>query len=220
MESVPKAWARLLDREDALILDTETTGLKGDIEIVEIGIINTKGDVLLHRYSMPKKEIEPSAEATHGLSLDVLKQKQAKGWPEIHAEVCQVLSAAAGVIMYNAAFDKRALASTARINNLTLPPIRTHCAMLAYARHRNVLHPVHKGFRWHKLESAAKHEGVNVRRQHRAVDDCQIVLAMMGAVVKKYEAEERSWGSPYSGHSETEKHEAKKRNWGWRRSSA
>lgn len=59
MESVPKAWARLLDREDALILDTETTGLKGDIEIVEIGIINTKGDVLLHRYSMPKKKSSP-----------------------------------------------------------------------------------------------------------------------------------------------------------------
>jgi len=189
MESVPKAWARLLDREDVLILDTETTGLKGDIEIVEIGIINTKGDVLLHRYSMPKGEINPCAQAKHGLSRDVLLQNQAPSWPEIHAEVSQVLSAAAGVIIYNAAFDRRALASTARLNNLILPPIRTHCAMLLYARHRSIFHPLYKDFRWHKLESAARHEGVAVLRQHRAVEDCQIVLGLMRAVVAGDEAE-------------------------------
>ena len=37
------AWSTLLDREDVLILDTETTGLKPHHEVVEVAVINTRG---------------------------------------------------------------------------------------------------------------------------------------------------------------------------------
>ena len=180
---ITRQWSRLLNRDDVLILDTETTGLRGAIEIVEIGIINTNGQELLHRYSLPQDPIEPAAVATHGLSHAVLTQRNAQPWPQIHSEVSRILAQAKQVVIYNASFDLRALRATARRHDLSLPRLKSHCAMKAYANHRNEPHPRFGDPRWHKLEDAARHERLPARQQHRAIDDCQMVLSLMRAVV-------------------------------------
>ena len=46
-------WPQLLDRGDVLILDTETTGLGRESEVIEVALINTRGEELLHRLALP-----------------------------------------------------------------------------------------------------------------------------------------------------------------------
>ena len=41
-------WPGLLGRDDVLILDTETTGLGRDAEVIEVAVINTRGAQVLH----------------------------------------------------------------------------------------------------------------------------------------------------------------------------
>lgn len=196
---IAQQWSRLLNRDDVLILDTETTGLRGAIEIVEIGIINTQGTELLHRYSLPQDPIEPAAVATHGLSHSALTQRNARPWPQIHAEVSRLLSQAKQVVIYNAEFDLRALRATARRHNLSLPRLKSHCAMKAYARHRNEPHPRFNDPRWHKLEDAARYEQIPASQQHRAIDDCQMVLSLMRAVAARRRAVAAGTRSPRRG---------------------
>jgi uncharacterized protein YprB with RNaseH-like and TPR domain len=49
-----KAIASLLDRDDVLILDTETNGVGKQSEVIEVSVINTKGETLLDTLLKPK----------------------------------------------------------------------------------------------------------------------------------------------------------------------
>lgn len=180
------AWRRLLDREDVLVLDTETTGLGDTAEIVEIGVIDTCGTELLHSCVLPAKaRIGSEAARVHGLDRKTLKKLGAPGYPEIHEELCGLLNSASMVVVYNAQFDLRVLAHTAQVHGLSLPRFRSHCAMLAYAKHRGEIHPHFQTPRWHTLQKASKYEQISVKQDHRAVSDCLMVLALMRAVDQK-----------------------------------
>jgi DNA polymerase-3 subunit epsilon len=93
-----------------LILDTETTGLGNNDEIINIAIIDHLGNVLLNEYVMPTVAIHPKATEVHGLTLETLQKKNAKPWAEVSQQVMKVLTASDPVVMYNASFDARMLA--------------------------------------------------------------------------------------------------------------
>ena len=61
-------WPALLDRDDVLVVDTETTGLGGTAEVVEVGVVDTTGKVRLHVLSMPQSRMPREASAIHGLT--------------------------------------------------------------------------------------------------------------------------------------------------------
>jgi hypothetical protein len=96
-----REWARqLLADERAIILDSETTGLEG-AEIVEIAIINTKGEVLFE--SLVKPHGPMGATHIHGITAEEVAD--APTWRQIDSEVVAHLQTASRVVVYNAPFD-------------------------------------------------------------------------------------------------------------------
>lgn len=91
-----------------IILDTETTGLspQQDHRIIEVGAIEMVNRRLtgrtFHTYIHPDRNIDPGAQAVHGITLDFLKDKPR--FPDIAAELRAFVSDAAWVI-HNAPFD-------------------------------------------------------------------------------------------------------------------
>src|SRR5215213_762294 len=64
-----RAWAaKMLAQPDVLILDTETTGLHGTAEIVQIAVIDCAGRALLDTYVKPTRPIPRDASAIHRIT--------------------------------------------------------------------------------------------------------------------------------------------------------
>lgn len=183
-----RAWKPLLDRKDVLIIDTETTGLDDDAELVEIAIMDTTGAAVYNKLVMPQGNIPSAASRVHGLTREQLEREGALPWPRHYEAVKSVVLAARVICVYNLEYDERIIEQTC--DRYDLEPILSiadsngvdlRCSMLEYADHRKV--PGRYGdYRWHKLEDACRYEGRTVNQDHRALTDCRMVLSLMRAV--------------------------------------
>ncbi len=62
------SWARwALATRNVCIVDTETTGLGNDAEVVEITVLSTRGEVLFDSLVRPRCPVPPAATAVHHL---------------------------------------------------------------------------------------------------------------------------------------------------------
>ena len=91
-----------------VILDTETTGLEfrlGD-RVIEIGCVELLGRRLsgrrFHKYINPEREIDPGAQAVHGLTNEFLADKPK--FAEVAAELLDFVQGAE-LVIHNASFD-------------------------------------------------------------------------------------------------------------------
>lgn len=114
---------------DPIFLDTETTGLDDDAQVVEIAIVDQTGSVIFQSYCRPTVPVEPEAQAVHRIGADQLVD--APAWPEI---ADQVKTALAGkpVVIFNADFDVRILHQTASAHGDPadwVKELQTRCAM-------------------------------------------------------------------------------------------
>ena len=182
-----KRWAgELLNRRDVLILDTETTGLDGTAELVELAIIDTTGKVLLDELIKPTVSIPLDASRIHGITDSVLRKAGAKTWLFHHNTFRNTVLAANMLLVYNLEYDERIIRQTYGKYDLPNPlrsirSIRSECVMLKYAEYRGI--PGRYGdYRWHKLVDAYGHECGGTTQEHRALSDCRMVLGVMQAV--------------------------------------
>src|SRR5215471_46907 len=101
-------WARRVVAEgEALILDTETTGLEAHDEIIQLAIVDMQGNVLLQTLVRPTVPVGTEARAIHGLTDEVLAK--APSFAHLHNTLA-VLLANHSVLAYHADFDRRLLA--------------------------------------------------------------------------------------------------------------
>ena len=125
-------WARqLLDRQDWVLLDTETTGLDNQAEVVQIGVLGPDGRTLLDTLVRPAGPIPRDASRIHGITGEMVAG--APAFAAVHAEL-QARLGGATVVCYNAAFDRRLLDQTARMHRCPPLAARWDCAMEQYAR--------------------------------------------------------------------------------------
>lgn len=172
---------------NALILDTETTGLGDDAEVVELAVIDCAGAVLLDTLVRPSGPVPAEAAAIHGITDAMLAE--APTWSELHARFCDLVEGRQ-VVIYNHQFDVRVINQTARRYGLQAPqgfdqvldrgPI--HCAMQAYAEFRGEWNAEKGRYRWQKLSTAAQQQGVTVTNAHRALGDCLMTLGVVRAM--------------------------------------
>jgi DNA polymerase-3 subunit epsilon len=102
-------WARaVLADPCAMILDTETTDLDGDI--IEMAILTMQSTVLLDTLVHSLREISPEAQAVHGLTRVDLQE--APPFVHVYAQVSALLAQATCIVAYNAGFDLAALHRT------------------------------------------------------------------------------------------------------------
>ncbi len=102
-------WARQLLADDFVILDTETTGLYSDAEIVQIAVIDKTGAVLLDSLIKPTQPIPAIATHIHGITDAMVENA-----PTFEELFNAILMAIGGkrVAIYNASFDVTMLHQT------------------------------------------------------------------------------------------------------------
>jgi DNA polymerase-3 subunit epsilon len=161
-------WAReILADQQAIILDSETTGWGG--EVIEVSIIDVAGTVLLNTLVKPRGVIEAEAGAVHGITPEMLVG--APAFAQIYARIKQLLITASRVIAYNASFEWDILNNSRKIHNL--PPIgvereKFECAMHWYAQYMGEWNDTYESFKWQKLKG-----------EHRALSDCLATLRVL-----------------------------------------
>ena len=184
----PSEKARKWLDQNALILDTETTGLDGNAEIVEISIIDCQGNIVLDTLVRPQSPIPFEATEIHGISDAMVTE--ASYWPDIIREF-EACVADQQLVIYNASYDLRIIRQTCNkwhVPRHVLP--QADCAMEAYAEFYGEWNQWSGGYRWQKLTAAAAQQNVIVEGQaHRALADCRMTLGVIQAMARKAPAE-------------------------------
>lgn len=150
---------------ETVYLDTETTGLDADDEIIEIGILSDEGLPLVDTLVRPLRHTNwPTAQMVNGISPDDVAD--APLWESVRPQVIDAL-AGKQVIIYNADFDR-----------LFLPHELRHaaevaCCMWAFAEHYGEWRPDKRRYQWKRLEFATEYFGYAwPAAAHRAITDC------------------------------------------------
>lgn len=167
---------QLLLNPDAVILDTETTGIR-QAEIIELSIIDMQGRVLFDRLIRPRRmEMNRYAQKVHGISLEELRDQPTL--PEVLEELSPILDRSL-VLAWNAPFDRLMVQRSRRIWGLEPGDFRIRCAMQLYAG----LY----GRRTLGLQRAIEHRGLqqlhNMHASHRALGDVNLVLELLRAAI-------------------------------------
>lgn len=167
-------WARhWIARSDWAILDSETTGLGPDAEIIELALLDSRGVPLLDTLVRPLGRIPADASRVHGITdADVAV---APAFPAVAEQLARLLSGRAALI-YNADYDLRLLRQSAARHGLALPRFTAECVMLRYADYWG--EPGRDGYRWQRLDAARARHGIP-GGAHRARDDCRAVLGLL-----------------------------------------
>lgn len=177
-ESVQRwAIAALSEEPSALILDTETTALDG--EIIQLAIIDTSGKVLLNTLVQPQEPeriIASGAFEVHGIHPD--KLVGAPTFPEVYERI-RTMTEGRHVIIYNAEFDIDRLWSDCIRH--ALPKIicdEWSCAMIAYAAWYGQYSYYWKDYKWQPLNGG-----------HDALGDCRAVLGLLHEMAEVEDAQ-------------------------------
>lgn len=180
------AAARRWLEQDALVLDTETTGLHAGAEIVELTLIDSRGQPVLDTLVRPERPIPPALTRIHG--IDNAMVAGAPRWPDIHEQLLELIEGRL-LVIYNAEFDLRMLAQAASQHRLSWPKVvhragamtrlendaAAHCAMLEYTRFCGAS-------RWQSLSKACQQQGIAIVGAHRALADCRMTLGVVRAM--------------------------------------
>lgn len=162
-------------------LDTETTGIDEQAEVVEIGVVSQRSGVVLNTLVRPSCErIPPEAQKVHGIIDEQVAV--APRWARVAPRLASLaFEAGAVVVAWNAPFDARMLAQSSRQAGITTPMPQLLCAMQAFA--------ILTGTRRNRasLKSAALHyELLHGEQDHRALSDAQLTLQVMLRIAQRF----------------------------------
>lgn len=175
---------------ELVYLDTETTGLGHDDEVVEVAVVDAQGAVVFESLVRPTKPIPAGATGVHGISdADVANAPT-------FAEILPGLAAALVgkvVVIYNKEFDLRLLRQSARARGIEfehgveagLGAAECWCAMEAYAVFHGAWSDWHGSYTWQRLGNAMRQmrlalpEGVELHRARADAECTRLVVAAM-----------------------------------------
>ncbi len=184
-----QAWAaEVASDPSAVFLDTETTGLGGDAEIVDIAVVDRFGTVLLDCLVKPSRPIPGEATAVHG--IDDAMVSESPTWESVYLWVRHAIDGRR-VVIYNEQYDAPIIRRLTHAIGSTAPILDgAQCAMKAYSEFDGTMshHPRRPGYKWHKLGDAAAALGIENPGAHRALADAEttrrLVLAMAAQPVR------------------------------------
>lgn len=168
--------ARRLLEQRPLYLDTETTGLDGSAEIVEIAILDWDGSSLL--YSLVKPHFSIPAEVTRIHGITDAHVKHAPTWADLWPQLQNILRGRT-IGIYNADFDLRMMAQSNQFARLSWRQdgLSAFCIMQLYARFYGERR--YNSFRWQSLAKAAIQCRLPLANSHRAEDDARLARAVL-----------------------------------------
>ena len=173
--SLKACYSKALDnmfqnREEYLILDTETTGLDDDCRIVELCIMDMLGNVRYCSTFNPQMHMPPAATAVNGISDDMLEHSPL--FIDEAGKFVHMLSEKM-IIAWNAPFDRKVIEKELAAIFTAPLQIRWCDAMAIYC----LVKGIEKGRI--ALAKAVETEGLERSDAHRAQGDCQDVLNVL-----------------------------------------
>ncbi len=169
--------AREVLSANPLYLDTETTGLERNDEIIEISIVDDLGNVVYESLVKPRKTIPFDATRVHGITN--AEVQGARTWPIIWTEIREVLRGKL-IVMYNDEFDLRMMQQSYTLYNLPWKDkLTTFDLLKLYAQFRGIWDPKRRGYRYHSLANAGMHCGIDLPNAHRATADTLLTRALL-----------------------------------------
>ncbi|MFM7547221.1 MAG: IS630 family transposase [Synechococcales cyanobacterium] len=175
-------------RENWVILDTETTGLR-NAEIVQIGVLSGDGKVLLDSLVKPTISIPYKTSIIHGITDDQVQNSPT--FPEIYPNFIDVIANKA-LVTYNAKFDEAILRYCCDLAGMKVPSLtELHCAMHWYAKWIGDWNDYHDNYRWPKLPGG----------DHTAIGDCRATLKVIQIMASSFGPESEATGEAISQRS-------------------
>ncbi len=162
-------------------LDTETTGLGPQDEIIEVCLLDAEGSVQFESLVRPTRPIPMDAVALHGITDAAVETSPT--WPSLWPRLRELMQSRS-VAVYNAEFDTRLLRQTLARHGLTesVDSSGFFCLMLLYAQFRGEWDASRRSFRWHSLEAARRQVGLELPNAHRARADAMLARALLHAM--------------------------------------
>jgi DNA polymerase-3 subunit epsilon len=157
----------------ALILDTETTGLGAEDEIVEIALVDANETLQFSSLVQPSKPIPPESSAIHGITDELVAW--ARRWPWVWQSVKDIIGARP-LLAYNANFDNRMIWQTGKIYGLD-GPSNWHCLMVDWQEFYGLA-------RWAKLDDVCYDIDIPVGG-HRALGDAKAAREVLRWLAKQ-----------------------------------
>jgi len=183
----PEQVARSWFQKNAVILDTETTGVGQQAEMCELAIIDLAGNILFSGLIKPFRKIPLDAIRVHGIknedvaylpSLDVYDEALTK---ILDGRLC---------ISYNSEFDSRIMDQSFNAAGLLAPNCHYACAMKLFAEWRGEWDTNNAHWAWWKLGEALNYVGGHFLGQsHRALSDCFATLDVIKGIANNIHAD-------------------------------
>ena len=158
---------------DFVILDTETTGLSRDDEVIELAIVDMSGKILYHSLFAPTVEVNPNASRVNGYTKENLKNE--KKFKDEWEKIKQAIGYRT-VLGHNVDFDQRLVEQTLRRYGLN-PNEATRVFSNAYDSKK--IAKAHLTTKSYGLESLANMVGIEEKELHNAKDDCLLTLKFL-----------------------------------------
>ncbi len=172
--------ARQIIEQRPVYIDTETTGIGKEDEIVEISIIDFDGKLLSNSLIKPTKPIPADAQNVHHISNKEVAS--APAWPIAWPRIRSFLYGRS-IVAYNAPFDYRMMQqSHARYRLPWKDTLQMLDALPLYSDYRGVWDPARRSMKYFKLEEAGAYFQIPLLNEHRAEADALLVRAVVHCI--------------------------------------
>lgn len=174
MGDSPEVVSRTILKREPLFFDTETTGVDNVAEIVEVGIVDSNGELVFESLVRPSRPISPDAAAVHGISDEVVQS--APTWAEVFPEIRQLFQGK-HVGIFNSGFDLRMMRQSHQQSGLAWQKVggKAFCVMKIYSQYHKNRTGITK---WQSLQNAGRQCGIDLPNSHRATDDARLTCAV------------------------------------------
>jgi DNA polymerase-3 subunit epsilon len=168
--------ARIIAQKPVYI-DTETTGLDKNGEIVEISILDSDGSVLLNSLVKSSKSIPLDVQVIHGITNNMVSGSLALPilWPRVRNLVFGRAIAA-----YNAPFDLKMIQQSLAIYRI---PWRENFefvdVMKLFSDYRGIWDSARNSMKMFKLEDVGLFFNIHLPNTHRSTNDALLTRAVI-----------------------------------------
>jgi DNA polymerase III subunit epsilon len=181
--------ARQWIASNPVYLDTETTGLEKNDEVIEISIVDTAGQVLLDSLVRPTKPIPANATRIHGITNEMVQK--APAWPILWQQIRPLLLGKT-IVAYNSEFDYRLMKQSHAIYKL---PWRDNLVFLdllnLYAQYRGEWDPHRHQWHYVSLDMAGKICKIDLPNAHRSTADTLLARALLNYIAEQNDGTNR-----------------------------
>ena len=158
-------------------LDTETTGITTNDEIIELAIIDRDGSPLFNQLVRPTRKIPPEATAINNITD--AQVAGASPLPFVWQSIRAILDKRV-IATYNAEFDLRMIRQSLALYNISWQtPVNQFCIMKCYAQFIGDWDIRRRSYRNFSLEMAGRNCGIAIPNSHRACDDALLAREVL-----------------------------------------